>query len=120
MKPFPILYALVLAALTMLPIKASAIIPSIKITEMTVTTRIFRGEPIDSVKRVSSGAFKGLYCFTRGRVVRHGRYIDKACLVLERGRDRGNCPAGKRRTLENLQQKNVRRRLQRYLAGRRC
>jgi hypothetical protein len=64
-KPFSLMYALVLGAAAMLPVKASAIAPSLKITEMTVTTRIFKGEPIDSVKSVSSGSFKGLYCFTR-------------------------------------------------------
>jgi hypothetical protein len=65
MKPFSLLCAIAMLLATMLPIKASAVIPALKVTEMTVTTRIFKGEPIDSVMRVSSGAFKGLYCFTR-------------------------------------------------------
>lgn len=39
--------------------------PSLKITEMTVTTKIFRGNPVDSVKSLSSSSLKGLYCFTR-------------------------------------------------------
>jgi hypothetical protein len=35
------------------------------ITEMTVTTKIVRGNPIDSVHRISSASVKALYCFTR-------------------------------------------------------
>jgi hypothetical protein len=37
----------------------------LKITEMTITTKIFNGDPVDSVKRLSSSSLKGLYCFTR-------------------------------------------------------
>lgn len=37
----------------------------LKITEMTVTTKIVRGNPIDSVHRISSASVKALYCFTR-------------------------------------------------------
>ena len=37
----------------------------LKITEMTVTTKIVRGNPIDSVHRISSTSVKALYCFTR-------------------------------------------------------
>jgi hypothetical protein len=39
--------------------------PDLKITEMTITTKIFRGNPVDSVMRLSSSSLKGLYCFTR-------------------------------------------------------
>ena len=35
------------------------------VTEMTVTTKIVRGNPIDSVHRISSTSVKALYCFTR-------------------------------------------------------
>jgi hypothetical protein len=38
---------------------------SLKITEMAVTTKIVRGNPIDSVHRISSSSVKALYCFTR-------------------------------------------------------
>jgi len=38
---------------------------SLKITEMTVTTKIVKGNPIDSVHRISSASVKQLYCFTR-------------------------------------------------------
>ena len=37
----------------------------LKITEMAVTTRIVKGNPIDSVHRISSASVKALYCFTR-------------------------------------------------------
>lgn len=37
----------------------------LKITEMTVTTKIVKGNPIDSVWRISSSSVKALYCFTR-------------------------------------------------------
>jgi hypothetical protein len=37
----------------------------LKITEMTVTTKIVKGNPIDSVRRISSSSVKALYCFTR-------------------------------------------------------
>lgn len=39
--------------------------PGLKITEMAVTTKIVRGNPIDSVHRISSASVKALYCFTR-------------------------------------------------------
>jgi hypothetical protein len=37
----------------------------LKITEMAVTTKIVKGNPIDSVHRISSSSVKNLYCFTR-------------------------------------------------------
>jgi hypothetical protein len=37
----------------------------LKITEMAVTTKIVKGNPIDSVRRISSASVKALYCFTR-------------------------------------------------------
>jgi Protein of unknown function (DUF2914) len=37
----------------------------LRITEMAVTTKIVRGNPIDSVRRISSASVKRLYCFTR-------------------------------------------------------
>ncbi|HEX9022345.1 MAG TPA: DUF2914 domain-containing protein [Geobacteraceae bacterium] len=39
--------------------------PALKITEMAVTTKIVRGNPIDAVHRISSASVKALYCFTR-------------------------------------------------------
>src|ERR1039457_7237346 len=56
---------------------------SLEITEMTVTTKIVRGNPIDSVHRISSASVKALYCFTRlesatggETVIRHVWYRD--------------------------------------------
>mgnify|MGYP001112117079 CR=1 FL=1 len=37
----------------------------IRITELAVTTKIARGNPIDLVRRISSSSVKSLYCFTR-------------------------------------------------------
>ncbi len=37
----------------------------LKVTEMAVTTKIVRGNPIDAVRRISSTSVKVLYCFTR-------------------------------------------------------
>jgi hypothetical protein len=37
----------------------------LKVTEMAVTTKIVKGNPIDSVRRISSSSVKALYCFTR-------------------------------------------------------
>ena len=37
----------------------------LRITEMAVTTKIVRGNPIDSVRRISSASVSALYCFTR-------------------------------------------------------
>ena len=37
----------------------------IKITEMAVTTKIVRGNPIDSVRRISWRSVPALFCFTR-------------------------------------------------------
>ena len=38
---------------------------SLKIVEMAVTTKIAKGNPIDSVHRISSTSVRELYCFTR-------------------------------------------------------
>lgn len=55
----------------------------LEITEMTVTTKIVKGNPIDSVHRISSSSVKALYCFTRFQsatggetVIRHIWYRD--------------------------------------------
>jgi hypothetical protein len=38
---------------------------TLKVSEMTVTTRIVRRNPVDSVRRISAASAKTLYCFTR-------------------------------------------------------
>jgi hypothetical protein len=44
---------------------APAAAAELKITEMAVTTKIVKGNPIDAVRRISSTSVKALYCFTR-------------------------------------------------------
>ena len=55
----------------------------LKITEMAVTTKIVKGNPIDSVHSISSKSVPALYCFTRlqsasdvGTTIRHVWYRD--------------------------------------------
>lgn len=38
---------------------------TLKVSEMTVTTRIVRRNPVDSVRRISAASAKMLYCYTR-------------------------------------------------------
>ena len=38
---------------------------SIKVTEIVITSKIVKGRPIDSIKRLSSATDKKLYCFIR-------------------------------------------------------
>jgi hypothetical protein len=57
------LSSFLLVAASLLPAGAEA--GSLKITEMAVTTKIVKGNPIDSVHRISSASIKQLYCFTR-------------------------------------------------------
>jgi len=37
----------------------------ITVTELVVTSKIVKGKPVDSIKRLSSNVDKNLYCFTR-------------------------------------------------------
>ena len=55
----------------------------LKITEMAVTTKIVKGNPIDSVHRISSRSVPALFCFTRlqsaadlATTIRHVWYRD--------------------------------------------
>ena len=57
--------AYILALLVVVSAPAHAAESGLKITEMAVTTKIVRGNPIDSVHRISSTSVKALYCFTR-------------------------------------------------------
>jgi Protein of unknown function (DUF2914) len=38
---------------------------SVTITELVITSKIVKGKPVDSIKRLSSKTDKNLYCFTR-------------------------------------------------------
>jgi len=53
--------ALIFAVAGRAPAQAS----DLKVTEMAVTTKVVKGNPIDSVRRISSSSVKALYCFTR-------------------------------------------------------
>jgi hypothetical protein len=64
LKPFIPACCLVLLLLLGAP-PAGAEENGLKITEMAVTTKIVKGNPIDSVHRISSASVKVLYCFTR-------------------------------------------------------
>ena len=82
LKYFPLTGFLVLFLLFSTPL-AHAANDRLEITEMTVTTKIARGNPIDSVHRISSASVKALYCFTRLQsatgektVIRHVWYRD--------------------------------------------
>jgi hypothetical protein len=43
---------------------APAQVETLKVSEMTVTTRIVRRNPVDSVRRISAATGKKLYCYT--------------------------------------------------------
>jgi hypothetical protein len=45
--------------------RAASEASDLKVTEMAVTTKVVKGNPIDSVRRISSSSVKALYCFTR-------------------------------------------------------
>ena len=63
---FTRLFCTVTAALLLcLAGRAQSEAGDLKITEMAVTTKIVKGNPIDSVWRISSSSVKALYCFTR-------------------------------------------------------
>jgi hypothetical protein len=77
----PLLKGIVAAAITLLPVAVLA--EDLQVTEMAVTTKIVRGNPIDSVHRISSTSVPALYCFTRisrdnesGTTIRHLWYRD--------------------------------------------
>lgn len=59
--------ALSVALLLVLTATLSAFAGSkdIAITELVITSKIVKGKPIDSIKRLSSSTDKNLYCFTR-------------------------------------------------------
>jgi hypothetical protein len=61
MKALFVAFMLILAAA--LPAFAEGI--DIKITELVITSKIVKGKPIDSIKRLSSSTDKNLYCYTR-------------------------------------------------------
>ena len=62
MKLRPLLF---LGFLLLLPALSIAAGDGMAITEMAVTTKIVRGNPIDSVHRISFSSVPALFCFTR-------------------------------------------------------
>lgn len=55
-----------LSLLIMIAVSGEAVpAGDIQVTEMAVTTKIVKGNPIDSVRRISSSSVKALFCFTR-------------------------------------------------------
>lgn len=60
------LYGVVAALLLLIAVPVSVNAESmLKVTEMAVTTKVVKGKPIDSVRRISSASVSTLYCFTR-------------------------------------------------------
>jgi hypothetical protein len=57
--------SVIAASLLVVAAQAQSEAGDLKITEMAVTTKIVKGNPIDSVWRISSTSVKALYCFTR-------------------------------------------------------
>jgi hypothetical protein len=62
MKLRPLIF---LAFLLFVPLVAFAAGDGMTVTEMAVTTKIVRGNPIDSVHRISFSSVPALFCFTR-------------------------------------------------------
>ena len=55
--------AFTLILVVALPVFAESV--EMKINEMVITSKIVKGKPIDSIKRLSSSTDKNLYCYTR-------------------------------------------------------
>jgi hypothetical protein len=73
----------VAGCLLFLSITAFAGEPALKVTEMAVTTKIVKGNPVDAVWRISFSSVGKLYCFTRvvnpggeETVIKHAWYKD--------------------------------------------
>lgn len=58
-------FCLVIALLLLLPCQLLAEDGALSIKEISITTRIIRGNPVDAVQRISSSAIKEIYCFTK-------------------------------------------------------
>ncbi|HLO27349.1 MAG TPA: DUF2914 domain-containing protein [Geobacteraceae bacterium] len=84
MKPVHRFFLGCFCFLVCLAVAAPGRAQDLKVTEMAVTTKIVRGNPIDAVRRISSTSVKALYCFTRlvnpggsETVVKHVWYKDE-------------------------------------------
>jgi hypothetical protein len=56
---------LFISLLLFFPCQVPAQEGSLAVTEIATTTRIVRGKPVDSVRRISSSAVHELYCYTK-------------------------------------------------------
>jgi hypothetical protein len=56
---------LFISLLLFFPCQVPAQEGSLTVTEIAITTRIVRGKPVDSVRRISSSAVHELYCYTK-------------------------------------------------------
>jgi len=68
--------------------RAASEASDLKVTEMAVTTKVVKGNPIDSVRRISSSSVKALYCFTRiaapkgtDTTIKHVWYLNDAVVA---------------------------------------
>jgi hypothetical protein len=64
MRPL-VFSCLFIALLFLLPCQVLAQEGSLAVTDMSITTRIVRGNPVDSVQRISSSSIHELYCYTK-------------------------------------------------------
>jgi hypothetical protein len=60
-----VFFSLFIFMFFLLPFQVLAQESSLAVTEMSITTRIVRGNPVDSVQRISSSSIHQLYCFTK-------------------------------------------------------
>ncbi|MRR06847.1 MAG: DUF2914 domain-containing protein [Deltaproteobacteria bacterium] len=56
---------LYVSVIVLVPCQILALEKPLAVTEMSITTRIVRGSPVDSVQRISSSAIQALYCYTK-------------------------------------------------------
>jgi len=56
---------LFISVILVVPCQILALEKPLAVTEMSITTRIVRGSPVDSVQRISSSALPALYCYTK-------------------------------------------------------
>ncbi|MDD2337408.1 MAG: DUF2914 domain-containing protein [Geobacteraceae bacterium] len=56
---------LFIALFFLLPCQVLAQEGSLTVADMSITTRIVRGNPVDSVQRISSSSIHELYCYTK-------------------------------------------------------
>lgn len=58
-------FCLLISLLLLLPCQLLAEDGALAVEEISITTRIIRGNPVDAVQRISSSAIKEIFCFTK-------------------------------------------------------